>query len=157
MITKIGLNDITSFKKMTILGTDKKINIIYGLNGTGKSTLSNYLYDRNDSSFSGCLLESSNLNNEDILVYNQRFINDYFYETDNLKGIFTLSKENKEAELKIRALLLFKGRTWHIFYCLHSFDTRFEGPKNSLRFTNNGGGSGSIQVSIFRSICSTSL
>ena len=42
------------------------------------------------------------MGDEDILVYNQRFISDFFYEPDNLKGIFTLSKENKEAEQKVR-------------------------------------------------------
>ena len=100
MITKIGLNCIASFENLETLETDKKINLIYGLNGTGKSTFSNYLYDRTCTEFSGCTIEG--LNDEIILVYNQKFIHDYFYESDNLKGIFTLSKENKEAEEKIR-------------------------------------------------------
>ena len=33
-----------------------------------------------------------------ILVYNQTFIQDNFYVSDSLKGIFSLSKENKTAE-----------------------------------------------------------
>lgn len=100
MITKINLNDVTSYKSLTYLETDKKVNLIYGLNGTGKSTLSDFLYDKSDSIFTKCSLEG--FNNEEILVYNQRFIKDYFYEPDNLNGIFTLSKGNKEAEEKIR-------------------------------------------------------
>lgn len=32
-----------------------------------------------------------------MLVYNQQFITDNFYETENISGIFTLSKENKDA------------------------------------------------------------
>jgi wobble nucleotide-excising tRNase len=36
-----------------------------------------------------------------ILVYNQKFIQDNFFVTDNLKGIFSLSKENKAADEKI--------------------------------------------------------
>ncbi|MDO8341126.1 MAG: AAA family ATPase, partial [Candidatus Woesebacteria bacterium] len=36
-----------------------------------------------------------------VLVYNQKFIRDNFFVADNLKGIFSLSKENKEAEQKI--------------------------------------------------------
>lgn len=102
MLTKIGLNGVASFKSLAILETDKKVNLIYGLNGTGKSTLSNFLYSRTDAAFSNCSLDG--LNSEDILVYNQLFIQDYFYEPDNLKGIFTLSKENKEAEQKVRKL-----------------------------------------------------
>ena len=44
MITKINLNNVASYKSLTALETDKKVNLIYGLNGTGKSTLSNYLF-----------------------------------------------------------------------------------------------------------------
>lgn len=94
------MDAVTSFKKSTLLETDKKINLIYGLNGTGKTTISNYLYNNDDNKFSKCSIEG--LNGEDILVYNQNFIKEYFYESDNLKGIFTLSKENKEAEIKIK-------------------------------------------------------
>lgn len=100
MITKIGLNCIASYKNLAALETEKKVNLIYGLNGTGKSTLSNFFYDKTDEAFSSCSLEG--LNEEHILVYNQKFIQDYFYESENLKGIFTLSKENKKAENKIK-------------------------------------------------------
>ncbi|WP_201764763.1 AAA family ATPase [Leadbettera azotonutricia] len=90
------MNNVACYKDSTALITNKKVNLIYGLNGTGKSTLSNYLYDRNDPNYEYCAIEG--LANEDILVYNQRFISEYFYESDTLKGIFTLSKENKVAE-----------------------------------------------------------
>ncbi|MDP8263674.1 MAG: AAA family ATPase [Candidatus Ancaeobacter aquaticus] len=100
MITKIELSDVASYKILTALATDKKVNLVYGLNGTGKSILSNFLYDKDGVAFSKCSIEG--LNNEEILVYNQRFIQDHFYESDNLKGIFTLSKENKVAEETIR-------------------------------------------------------
>ena len=33
---------------------------------------------------------------DEILVYNQQFVNDNFFEADSLKGIFTLSKEKKQ-------------------------------------------------------------
>jgi wobble nucleotide-excising tRNase len=102
MITRINLNKVACYKCHVTLETDKKVNLIYGLNGTGKSTLTDYLYDMADPTFSNCSIEG--LNDEDILVYNQSFIRDYFYEADNLKGIFTLSKENKEVEEKIRSI-----------------------------------------------------
>ncbi|VTP96422.1 AAA family ATPase [Sphingobacterium daejeonense] len=100
MITKINLNNVASYKNQTALITDKKINLIYGLNGTGKSTLSNYLHQRADDRFKNCSVEGLDDNHE-ILVYNQTFILENFFEPENLKGIFTLSKENKEAETKI--------------------------------------------------------
>jgi len=100
MITKVNLNGVACYRCPVTLETDKKVNLVYGLNGTGKSTLSDFLYDMSNTTFSNCSVEG--LNDEDILVYNQSFIRDYFYEADNLKGIFTLSKENKEAEEKVR-------------------------------------------------------
>jgi wobble nucleotide-excising tRNase len=100
MITKINLNNVASYKSLTTLETDKKVNLIYGLNGTGKSTLSNYLNQHTDEKYKSCSLEFLD-NNHEILVYNQTFIQETFFEAENLKGIFTLSKENKEAETKI--------------------------------------------------------
>jgi wobble nucleotide-excising tRNase len=76
------------------------VNLVDNLNGTG---------ERN-SPFSKCSIDGSN--HENIRVYNQKFIQDYFYEPDNLKGIFTLSKENKEAKEKIKSAekeMLFAG------------------------------------------------
>jgi len=101
MIAKISMNDVASFRSLATLETDKKVNLVYGLNGTGKSTISNFLYKKENDEFSNCSIEG--LNDEDIRVYNQSFIQDYFYEPDNLKGIFTLSKENKEAEEKTKS------------------------------------------------------
>ncbi len=100
MITRIGLNGVACFKSLATLETNKRVNLVYGLNGTGKTTLSNFLYKKDDGAFSDCFVEGSNT--EEVRVYNQEFIRDYFYESDNLPGIFTLSRENKEAEEKIR-------------------------------------------------------
>ena len=76
------------------------MNLIYGLNGTGKSTLSDYLLKSSDSKFKDCAIEGLS-NDDEILVYNQSFIRENFFESESLKGIFTLSKKNKEAETKI--------------------------------------------------------
>lgn len=100
MISKISLNNVASYRKPTVLETDKKVNLIYGLNGTGKSTLSDYLYKSKESKYQSCSIESLTDDHE-ILVYNQTFIQENFFESESLNGIFTLSKENKEAEIKI--------------------------------------------------------
>jgi wobble nucleotide-excising tRNase len=95
------MDAVASFKQASSLATDKKINLIYGLNGTGKSTISNFFYAPQDARFARCrkVPHQTSL----ILVYNQKFIQDNFFVADNLKGIFSLSKENKEAEEKIAA------------------------------------------------------
>ncbi|MDD7401700.1 MAG: AAA family ATPase [Eubacteriales bacterium] len=106
MLTKISLEDVASYKSCTSLETDKKVNLIYGLNGTGKSTFSNYLYDlqreNNSINFSKCSIEGLH-DDDSIFVYNQAFVKDFFYEANGIKGIFTLSKENKIARENIEA------------------------------------------------------
>lgn len=99
MLTEIRMDSVASFKKETKLATDKKINLVYGLNGTGKSTISNYLYEPDNARFIKCTKLPAL--SDPILVYNQSFIQDNFYIADSLKGIFSLSKENKAAEEKI--------------------------------------------------------
>jgi len=99
MIKKINLKNVASYcETPAILETDKRINLIYGLNGTGKTTFSKYLQDKDNVCFSDCSI--TGLNNEKVLVYNQKFILDNFYQ-DTQKGIFSLKSENKEAKLKI--------------------------------------------------------
>ena len=66
------MNNVASYKSPAILETDKKVNLIYGLNGTGKTTLSSFLYDRDNDDYLECSIDG--LSGEDILVYNQRFI-----------------------------------------------------------------------------------
>ncbi|MCP4118643.1 MAG: AAA family ATPase [Desulfobacteraceae bacterium] len=99
MISKIQLQGVASYQSLVTLETDKKVNIVYGLNGTGKSTLSNFLYEPSAPVYQKCSVGIGP--DETILVYNQRFIREHFYESENLKGIFSLSKENKEIEEKI--------------------------------------------------------
>ena len=94
MNVKIILKNVASYKKAE-LETDKKLNLIYGLNGVGKTILSNYLYSENKKEdFPEC---QDNFDKDaQILVYNEKFIEDNFYEKD-IKGIFTLSSDNKTA------------------------------------------------------------
>lgn len=94
------MQNVASYKKKVTLETDKKVNIIYGLNGTGKSVFSDFLYDQTVPAFENCIADIDE--DEKILVYNQKFIHDYFYEAENLKGVFSLSKENKDIEEKLK-------------------------------------------------------
>ncbi len=100
MITKLNINKVASYKNPTALETDKKVNLVYGLNGTGKSTLSNFLHQHSDEKYKDCSIEGLDESHE-IIVYNQKFISENFFEPENQKGIFTLSKENKDAETNI--------------------------------------------------------
>lgn len=97
------MSNIASYKSATELITDKPINLIYGLNGTGKTTFSKFLYNSLNDLYKACSINADGEFN--ILVYNKDYIKDTFYE-DSFKGIFTLSKENKQAKEKIDTLSL---------------------------------------------------
>ena len=83
-----------------MLETDKKVNLLYGLNGTGKSTFSEFLYNKSGARFSQCIIEGLE-DNDTILVYNKKFVRDTFYEPQGIHGIFTLSKRNAVAQKAI--------------------------------------------------------
>ncbi|GJL65169.1 MAG: hypothetical protein NPIRA05_01400 [Nitrospirales bacterium] len=129
MITRIHMDAVASFKQATSLVTDKKINLIYGLNGTGKSTISNYLYEPNNSAFNLCNMVTEST--VPVLVYNQNFIRDNFYVADSLHGIFSLSKENKEVEQKIADAT---KKQWKLEQDLH--ERRSEKELATLTFSN---------------------
>ncbi|UIM53711.1 AAA family ATPase [Serratia marcescens] len=98
---ELKLKNITSYKKdsFTTLNLSKKINIIYGHNGCGKSTISNFFYNTKNTDYNEC--ECSLLENFRPLVYNSKFIEDNFYNTKEQKGVFTLSKENADIERQL--------------------------------------------------------
>jgi len=72
----------------------KKINLIYGQNGSGKSTISGYFYDPQSEDYKKCLFSSAD--KYEYIVYNSQFIEDSFYNKAEQPGIFTLSQENKD-------------------------------------------------------------
>jgi len=102
MINKISILGPACYKKLATLETDKNVNLIYGLNGSGKSTLSEYLRLTTNALYSNCSIEPPlNDDVEEILVYNENYVNEEFYSSDTQRGIFSLSKENVEARKRI--------------------------------------------------------
>ncbi|KHH46100.1 AAA family ATPase [Escherichia coli] len=95
---KLKLKNVTSYHKeyFTELDLSKKINILYGQNGCGKSTISNYFYNPKDTAYKECVCEP--IDNYRTLVYNSKYIEDNFYNAKEQKGIFTLSQKNAEIE-----------------------------------------------------------
>ena len=105
MITSIKLMDVASYSPRTPVNVNtdnKKVNLFYGLNGSGKSTLGNFLQSKDNPVYQKCEVSPTNVEHE-ILVYNQKFVQDNFYEIPHQKGIFTLSEANKEAEEAIES------------------------------------------------------
>ena len=72
----------------------KRINLVYGQNGSGKSTISGYFYKPEDEAYGSCSF--SDTDKYRYIVYNSQFVEDSFYNKSEQPGIFTLSQENKE-------------------------------------------------------------
>lgn len=98
MIKQIILRGVTSYSPVASLtiGPLTKVNMLYGHNGTGKTTISNYLQDPNDLIYSECNIQPSNPDRE-LLVYNHNFMENHFQESSQ-PGVFTLNEGNIEAE-----------------------------------------------------------
>lgn len=79
------------------------VNFIYGSNGSGKSTISNYLRDPQLPLYSSCSINWSGPQS-DILVYNKEWREINFRSRDDLPGVFTLGSDTIEAREKIQKL-----------------------------------------------------
>ena len=92
----LSLKNVKSYSPYvsTIIDLSKKINIFWGQNGSGKSTISGYFYSPTNPKYSQCSFTTDNPYH--YIVYNSQFVEDSFYNKIEQPGIFTLSKKNKE-------------------------------------------------------------
>ena len=107
MIKSILIKQIATFDNDgTKIDNLRKINFIYGANGSGKTTISNLLYNSEDIKFENCTLDWEN-GQITTLVYNKEF-RDRNFGNGKLGGVFTLGEatadEIKEIEEKVTAL-----------------------------------------------------
>lgn len=102
MIEKIQIKNVASYDSSGIELNLKKINYIFGSNGTGKTTISEFLRNSNDQKFSSCKIHwKTNRSKPDIFVYNRHFVQENFNVKNEIKGIFTLGKESSDILAKI--------------------------------------------------------
>lgn len=105
MITNIKLNDVASYKSIISIDTNAKINLFYGLNGSGKTTISRFLRDPSSPEFSKCGLYPDSIETEkEFYIYNQDYINENFHQNTDQKGIFTVGKDSIDAERRIEEI-----------------------------------------------------
>lgn len=78
-----------------------KVTLIYGQNGSGKSTISGYFYDSQADKYRHCAFESPHISHYQ--VFNQEYIDSKFARADYQPGIFTLSEANQESKDKINS------------------------------------------------------
>lgn len=99
MISKVYLNGVATYRS-GINFNPKKINFVYGANGTGKSTISKVLYGEKGTET--CEIEWEPGVKEEIVVYNRSFVKRNFESSLELKGIFTLGEESIDIQKDIK-------------------------------------------------------
>lgn len=102
MIERIQIRNVATYGPVNeVLADLKKINFVYGSNGTGKTTISRVIADC--ASHTDCSLVWCGGSPLEMLVYNRDFVERNFNQPDQLKGIFTLGEKDKETLDKIDA------------------------------------------------------
>lgn len=96
VITEITLNEKTYVNETF---NPNLINFIYGKNGTGKSTISEYL-QRPTSTYSTSIPRTD----FELLVYNTDFIKNEIQSYGNISGLFTITKKNAEIKQEVDKL-----------------------------------------------------
>ena len=96
MIKSITIKNIATFNFDGIdISNLKKINFIYGANGTGKTTISNFILEPDNPIFADCSIQWANDIQESVLIYNKKFREQNFGK-GSLDGVFTLGQATKE-------------------------------------------------------------
>ena len=96
MIENFTIKNVATYDNTGVQVTDlKKVNFIYGANGCGKTTISNFLYNLLEPKFNQCSLSWKNASPLSTLVYNKEFRERNFGK-GKLGGIFTLGEATAE-------------------------------------------------------------
>lgn len=102
MIQRIEIDKVPPYIGNRQIIEPKKVNFIFGLNGSGKTTISRFISNPDDYKYRDCKLDwdGTKLN---CCVYNRDFVQNNFSES-SIPGIFTLGQENIETKKKIEDL-----------------------------------------------------
>lgn len=96
MIESLVIKNVATYDSTGIqINELKKVNFIYGANGCGKTTVSNFLYNQDEPNFENCSLKWRADNPLKTLVYNKDF-RDRNFGKGTIDGVFTLGQATKE-------------------------------------------------------------
>ena len=95
MIESIIMKSCATYSDVGAIIEDcKKINFFYGANGSGKSTIGNFLSNQQNPLYTDCELKWNDHDHIDVFVYNKDFKQRHFNE--DIEGIFTLGESRIE-------------------------------------------------------------
>ena len=146
MIKTLNIHKIASYKNLVPISLEnKKLALFYGLNGSGKSSITNYLlaYSKGDplpSKYSSCSVEWDSAGEKEIVVYNSQFVTSVFYENKEQQGIFSLGEKNVDAERQIeldkkeieKKQPLYDAESQATKKCKDDIDNEFQKIKNKV-------------------------
>ena len=103
MIEEIEIKSIATYDGATPekLSDLKKVNFVYGSNGTGKTTIARVI--ANEAVHPCCTVKWRGGVPLETMVYNRDFIENNFNQSNELEGIFTLGEKDKETLDKIES------------------------------------------------------
>ena len=109
MIEKIELKTVNTYEHLVEVTDLTKVNFFFGSNGSGKSTIAKLLYNESlsnfekDRKFGQCRVTGFDSNRNEIIVFDEKYVERNFISNTELSGLFTLDEGNKEIDDKIEA------------------------------------------------------
>ncbi|MDD3009647.1 MAG: AAA family ATPase [Arcobacter sp.] len=101
MLNEIFLKNVATYDDSgTCLNNLKEINFIYGANGSGKTTVSNFIHNPQDIKYQQCSVKWKDGLIVDTMVYNKTFKETNFNSSNHIKGVFTLGQATDD-DIKI--------------------------------------------------------
>ncbi len=98
MIRKMSIHNVASFAERVDMQL-KNVNIVFGANGTGKTTISRVIENHNQGGYDDCDIQWHK--KVDAHVYNKDFISRNFNEKSQVPGVYTLGEKSTEIEERI--------------------------------------------------------
>lgn len=159
---KITLKNVASITKGTIQIDEGKINVLYGANGIGKTTLIKALqakiektFDQNQEKFKplfnlGVIPEVSldECDFSDVLIFNRDYVDNYLYKEDLANNSYALITKTPNFESQIRLIneFLNKVKQAASSSILNSLISDFEIVDSGIKFKENKKGSAKLVV-----------
>lgn len=92
MLEQIVMKNVATYSESGVEINDlKKVNFIYGTNGCGKTTISNFLKNPSDEKYSQCSQKWQNDFRLKTYVYNKQFREENF-GSGKIPGVFTIGR-----------------------------------------------------------------
>lgn len=102
MITQLIIKNVATYTTPVTLGDIRKINFIFGSNGSGKTTIGRAI--EQVEGHTDCEISWSGGSPLEVMVYNRDFVDRNFNLSSPLRGVFTLGENQVQAEAEIATL-----------------------------------------------------